>query len=147
MELAYLILALLAGACGPAQAGINSQLRLWTKDPVFAAMISFAIGTTALIAYLMFLRVPCPDFAKARELPWWIWTGGFLGAFLVVVSVILAPKLGAATMMGFIIAGQLFAGMLLDHFGVLGYHVHEINAWRLVGAIFLIAGVTIIKIF
>jgi transporter family-2 protein len=147
MELVYVILALLAGACGPAQAGINAQLRLWTKDPVFAAMISFAVGTTALLAYLLLLRVPCPDLGRVRELPWWIWTGGFLGAFLVVVSVILAPRLGAATMMGFIIAGQVFAGMILDHFGVLGYQIHEINGWRLFGAVLLIVGVAIIKIF
>ena len=51
--LAYLILALAAGACLPTQAGINAHLNLWTRSPVLAAAISFAVGTMALILYAL----------------------------------------------------------------------------------------------
>ncbi len=47
--------------------------------------------------------------------------------------VVVAPRLGAATMIATIIAGQMLASLLLDHFGVAGYAHHPVNAWRIDG--------------
>lgn len=141
------LVALVAGACAPAQAGINSQLRLWTGDPVSASMISFAVGTIVLLLYMITTVIPWPDIKTASKLPLWVWTGGALGAFIVVVSVILAPKLGAGALMGTMITGQLIGGILLDHFGLIGYSVHPVNGWRFLGVALLISGVVIIKRF
>ncbi len=147
MDTVFLILAFLAGAGGPVQAGVNVQLRAWTKDPVLAAMISFAVGTLALLLYALIFRIPTPDVRYIRDVPWWAWTGGIYGAFLVAVSVVLAPTLGAATLMALIVAGQLTGGLLLDHFGVLGYQTHPITLWRLVGGLLIVCGVIIIRRF
>jgi len=147
MDLFYILLAFVAGACAPTQAGINSQLRLWTNDPFFASMISFAVGTAALLFYVLVLRIPWPAMKIVYNSPWWIWTGGLLGAFLVAVTVILAPELGAATMMAIMIAGQIMAGVILDHFGLVGYEEHPANIWRCLGAVLLVTGVVIIKKF
>lgn len=147
MELVYMLVALVAGACAPTQAGINSQLRLWTQDPVFAAMISFAVGTLVLVAYVVVLRVPWPPLKTVPELPLWMWSGGVLGAFLVVVSILLAPEIGAANLMAFMITGQMVAGIVLDHFGLIGYEIHPTNIWRLIGVVLLVAGVVLIKKF
>lgn len=147
MELLYCFMALIAGACAPTQAGINSELRLWTGDPVFAAMISFAVGTMALVAYVALFRIPWPQLGTAAGLPWWIWSGGFLGAILVTVTVIAAPKLGAATTMGFMVSGQMLAGLFLDQYGLLGYEGHPINFWRLIGACMVVGGAVLIKKF
>ena len=46
----FILMALVAGISVPTQAGINAQLGLWTKSPVLAATISFAVGTLTLIA-------------------------------------------------------------------------------------------------
>ena len=147
MDYFYIVLALIAGACAPTQAGINSQLNLWTNDSVLASLISFAVGTTALAIFVVVMRIPWPALATAWELPWWQWTGGLLGAFLVVVTVLLAPKLGAATMIAFFVAGQMVASLVLDHFGLIGYHAHAVSAWRLTGAALLIVGVVMIEKF
>lgn len=147
MDLFFIVLALAAGACAPIQAGVNSQLRLVTQDPVLASLISFTVGTLALLAYSLLARIPWPAAGPFLVLPWWMWTGGFLGAFLVLVSVILAPKLGAATMLGFMIAGQMVTSMVLDHYGWIGYEHHPATVWRLLGAALLVAGVILIKKF
>ncbi len=147
MDWLYCVVALIAGACAPTQAGVNVELRQWTGDPVLAATISFAVGTLALLTYATLFRIPWPQFGTAAGLPWWIWTGGFLGAVLVVVSVIVAPKLGAAAMMGFMVAGQMIAGLVLDHYGLVGYETHPVNFWRLAGAVMLVGGVILIKKF
>ena len=148
MEVFYILLVLIAGACAPTQAGVNSQLlRLWVGDPVPAAMISFAVGTLALFVVTMVMRIPFPSISKAAHLPWWIWTGGLMGAFLVAVTIVIAPILGAATMIGFFVAGQMFASLCLDHWGLVGYSVHPINLPRIIGTILLISGVIIIRKF
>ena len=147
MDLVYILLAFTAGACATTQAGINSQLRSWTNDPVLAAMISFAVGTAALLSYVLLLRIPWPAAKTLYYSPWWIWTGGLLGAFLVVVTIILVPELGAATMMAIMISGQMIAGVILDHYGLVGYEEHPANIWRCLGAVFVVAGVVMIRKF
>ena len=143
----YLLMAIIAGSLLPTQAGINSQLNLWTRSPVLAAIISFAVGTLSLSIFALVSGVPIPAAAGLGRYPWWIWTGGFMGAFFVVSTVILAPKLGAAPMISLIIAGQMLASILLDHFGMLGYPMHPLNIWRFIGVAFIVGGVVLIKMF
>jgi len=143
----YILLAFVAGFCLPTQAGINTQLNLWTRSAILTATISFAVGTIALTVYALILRVPWPSGDAVTRYPWWIWTGGFLGAFLVASTVVLAPRLGAASMMSLIISGQMFASLFLDHFGWLGYQVHPAGGLRLLGVVLLLGGVVLIRLF
>jgi transporter family-2 protein len=148
MEAFYILLVLVAGACAPAQAGINSLLlRLWAGNVILAAMVSFAVGTLALLIAVLVLRIPLPGIGKMVYLPWWLWTGGLMGAFLVATTVAAAPILGAATMIGFMVAGQMVTSLLLDHWGLVGYPIHPISIPRIIGAILLISGVIILKKF
>jgi len=147
MELFYVLVAVIAGACAPTQAGINAQLRVFTEDPVMAAFISFAVGTTGLFFYALIVRIPWPATQTLAQLPWWLWSGGLLGAFLVAITILLVPKLGAATLMGCMIAGQMLASLLLDHYGVVGYPVHPATLWRVLGVILVVSGVVMIKKF
>lgn len=141
----YILLAIAAGFCLPTQAGINAQLNLYTRSPVLAATVSFAVGTVALIGYALATRTPLPPLAAAAGQPWWIWSGGLLGAFFVAVTVVLVPKLGATTMLGLVLAGQLLASLFLDHFGLIGYAVQPISAGRLLGVALLAGGVLLIR--
>jgi transporter family-2 protein len=148
METFYIVVVLLAGACAPAQAGINSVLlRLWAGNVILAATISFAVGTLALLFSVLVLRIPWPGFGKITQLPWWLWTGGLMGAFLVTTSIAAAPILGAATMIGFMVAAQMVTSLFLDHWGLVGYPVHPINIPRVIGTILLVSGVIILKKF
>jgi len=143
--LPYFVLALAAGFCLPTQAGINARLNLWTLSPILAAAISFAVGTLGLVIYAMILRVPVPSFSSMGQQPWWVWSGGLLGAFLVASTVVLAPKLSAGTMIALIVTGQMMTSMVLDHFGLVGYPVHPVNVLRLLGMVLLVGGVVLIS--
>jgi transporter family-2 protein len=85
--------------------------------------------------------------ASAGSHPWWIWFGGMLGAFFVTATIILVPKLGATAMVALILSGQMFASLLLDHFGVLGYPIHPISLGRIAGVLMLCGGVWLIKVY
>ena len=141
------LLALAAGTCIPTQAGINARLSLWTRSPVLAATISFLVGSVVLGGYVLATRLPLPGLRSAAAQPWWLWSGGALGAFFVAVTIYLAPRLGATNMLAWLLAGQMLAAMTLDHFGLLGYPLHPMSLGRFVGIVLLVAGVLLIRIF
>jgi len=143
----FILMALVAGISVPTQAGINAQLGLWTRSPVLAATISFAVGTLTLVIYSLATRIPLPALAGLGSHPWWIWIGGVLGAFFVTATIILVPKLGATTMVTTVLAGQMLASLLLDHFGLLGYPLHPVSLGRLAGVLLVCVGVWLIKAF
>lgn len=146
MEALFLFMAVLAGVTMPAQAGINAQLQQnWAQSSILAATISFIVGTLALIVTMLVLRIPLPPFAGKTAL--WHWSGGLLGAYFVVVMAFLAPRLGAAALIGLVLAGQIGASLLLDHFGVLGYSHKAINWQRILGAVLVGGGVFLIRRF
>src|SRR3712207_9494643 len=89
--------ALGAGTAVSMQFGVNSHLRTVAGGPVAASAISFIVGTVALVGLTLVLNGGLPSFGEVSNAPWWIWTGGLLGAFYVFASVILTPRLGAAT--------------------------------------------------
>ncbi|TLM61369.1 MAG: DMT family transporter [Deltaproteobacteria bacterium] len=141
------LLALAAGTCIPTQAGINARLSLWVRSPILAATISFLVGTLVLAGYSLAARLPLPPLRAVVEQPWWIWTGGLLGAFFVAVTIHLAPRMGATNMLACLLAGQMLAALALDHFALLGYPQHLLTPGRAVGVLLLITGVLMIRIF
>ncbi|MDD4649394.1 MAG: DMT family transporter [Desulfoplanes sp.] len=147
MKLFYILLTVIAGCLMPIQPGINSLLSEETSGPYMASLISFVVGTGALFALCLFMRLPFPTLQTVAEVPWWYWCGGLLGAVFVTVTVIVAPRLGAVNMLTYLIAGQMLASLILDHYGVVGFPVHHLNVWRVLGVFFLVVGVTLIKKF
>lgn len=148
MTLLYIVLAVAAGVFLPVQAGINVRLKSWAGENALASLISFAVGTLALAIFCLVARFRLPPLHTAfQQTAWWHWTGGLLGAFFVTVTIVLAPRLGATTMIALIIAGQMIASLVVDHWGILGYPAHPINVPRLLGALLLVLGVVLIRRF
>lgn len=145
MKWIFVLFALVAGALMPVQAGINLRLRGSLGDPVWAAAVSFGVGTLALLAYLAVARIPAPSLAMAGSAPLWSWTGGALGAFFVFSTIVLAGQLGATTMMAWLLAGQLVAALVLDHYGLVSYQVHTVSWPRIFGVVLLLAGAVLVN--
>jgi len=142
----FLLLAVISGAFFPIQAGVNSQLTGWTKSPVVASAVSFIVGTVSLLAYILISRISLPDFSHASSQNWWLWTGGLMGAFAVTVMIFLAQRLGALSLLSCVLAGQMIAAVILDHYGLFGYPQQPVNLYKIFGILFIIAGVFLIKI-
>ena len=137
----YFLLAVAAGVGVAVQFGVNGQLRRVSDQPIWASFVSFVVGTAALLLCFIATRRAWPGGGQFAHAPWWVWIGGLLGAFYVVVSVVAGPRLGSAALVACVIAGQLVASVVIDHFGWVGYVVHPISPGRIVGAILLLAGV------
>ena len=145
MTWAYVLFAVGAGAMLPLQFGINAQLAEWIGSPIRAALVSFAVGTAALLVVALAVARGWSD--RAGDAPWWVWIGGALGAFYVLGSIVAAPRLGAVTLVAVILAGQTLASLLVDHFGWVGFAEREITAGRIAGVALVAAGVALVRIY
>lgn len=140
----WTIFGVLAGCLVALQAPINAQLGRGVGSPLLASAISFAAGLLALIAVNLLLVRDISD--SWRETPLWLFAaGGCLGAIFVAAMTILTPRIGAATMMGLVVTGQLVMGLIIDHFGWFGLAVREITVGRLTGVFFLIVGAVLLR--
>jgi transporter family-2 protein len=126
------------------QVGMNSTLRSILGSPILAALISFVVGSVGLAGFLLVMRTPLPERAQLASVPAWAWLGGILGAFYVASSVIVGPRLGAATLLALVVLGQLGTSLIVDHFGWLGFAHHPLTLVRLAGAALLFGGVLLI---
>jgi bacterial/archaeal transporter family-2 protein len=139
------LLGLAAGLGLTVQVGMNSQLRKVLQSANLAALISFTVGTAALILLVFVMRTPVPARAAFGDVPWWAWLGGLLGAFYVASSTVVAAELGASTLLGLALLGQLAMALVIDHYGWLGLPVNPITWTRLAGVALLGAGVWLVS--
>jgi transporter family-2 protein len=146
MAVAFLLLALVAGAALPVQAGINARLATFVGGPIRASMISFAVGTLVLFVLALVTTRGVVATGRLGQIPWWGWLGGAVGAGYVASAVAAAPRLGALNLFAAVIFGQLLCSVLLDHFGVL-YKEHGLTAGRIAGVALLAAGVALVRFF
>jgi len=147
MGLIWSLLGILSGAFIAVQAPINAQLARGLGLPVAAAAFSFLSGAVVLgiisVGVTRFNGIALDWKAPA---PWLFVAGGLLGGFYVTLSTILIPRIGAAALMAFLVAGQLIAGMFLDRIGFLGIAVREISLGRIAGAVLLLAGALLVRL-
>ncbi|GAB5563101.1 MAG: DMT family transporter [Winogradskyella sp.] len=144
-QLFLIVLAILAGAVLPVQAGLNVQLGKSVHQPIFAAFASFLIGTIGLLIYLFILKFDFSSIGESKNVSPWVWTAGILGAFYVAAVIVLAPRLGVALTFVLVVAGQMAVSVVVDHYGLLGLPVKQINWQRMCGIALLIAGVLLIR--
>jgi transporter family-2 protein len=142
---AFAVLAVGAGVSFVAQTTVNAHLRAHLASPFRAAFVSYLGGTLTMVLVLLVLRQPflrLGDFARSAA---WSWLGGPFGAVYVVISIVLLPRLGVATVLSMIVAGQMLASVAFDHFGLLGVARHPATLPRLIGAALLVAGVVLVR--
>mgnify|MGYP003631905713 CR=1 FL=1 len=144
-QLIPILIAIIAGAALPFQAVLNIQLGKTVQQPVFAAFASFVLGSIALFIYLLLIKFDFSTVAQVKNASPVVWLGGILGAFYVAAVIILAPKLGTALTFGLVVTGQMIISLILDHHGLFGLPVKQINWQRVIGIVLLLAGVVIVR--
>jgi transporter family-2 protein len=134
-----------AGTVSTAQMVVNARLGVALGSPFLAAATSFSVGVVCTWLAVLAAGAELPTIAASRTVPWWAWLGGLLSATFIIVSIMVARPLGAALLIGSVVVGQLLAGVLIDHYGWFGMPVQPVTFGRLLGALFLVAGVVLIR--
>lgn len=141
----WLVIGLAVGGAVAAQGPINAELAKHANSAVFASFVSFAVGTLILIPTLFLFKVGPPQFESSLSAPWWAWSGGLYGAFLVTLSVIAIPKIGVAPWIGALIAGQLTTSIFYDHIGAFNQVAKSVTWERAGGVMLLLVGAWLIQ--
>ncbi len=139
------LLAAIAGVGVITQQIFNANLRGVLQSAAWAGVASYIVGLLCMIAFVLAVRDPVPSLAMMRGAPWWLWSGGALGALFIALAIFLVPKLGAASFVALLIAGQMLASLAYDHFGAFGLEKHAVSPVRLLGAVLLVVGVVLIR--
>ncbi len=143
--LPLLAIAVAVGAAVPMQSAINAQMGSRLGHPLYGALTNTAVATLVLLALVLASRAPAPRLASAAAGPWWLWTGGLVGAAFVFGALFVAPRVGAAAFAAATVFGTIAASLLIDHFGLFGFPVRPGNLQRLAGAGCVLAGLWLLN--
>lgn len=139
--------AAVAGLLNAVQAGVNSTLGKQIGQ-FQAGLVTFTVSFVLFVLIGVATgRLGWPGTARIAAAPWWAWTGGLLGATFVLAQLFLAGKLGSAVFMGITVTAAVIMSLALDHFALVGFEQHSINAGRVAGAGLMIAGLGLIAWF
>lgn len=142
------VLIILAGIGFAVQSALNAQLGVRVGGlPLFASTWSFLIGLIALtIISLMSGQLKGQVVQTALAQPWYYLIGGLMGAFLVTMTILAAPRIGITLTAMLIIIAQLSTALLIDKFGWLGMPVRDIGLHKIIGLSCMILGVVLFNL-
>ena len=125
-----ILIGLISGVAVGLQSPLASMItqRLGMMESIFI----IHIGGALLIAIpLIFLRGG--NLGDWRSLPWYALLAGSMGLIVVGGVSFMIPRVGVATSITLIIAGQLVISSILDHYGLLGVNVRHMDLPRILG--------------
>lgn len=139
------LLAMAAGGSVVTQQLLNAHLRAALGSAVWSGFASYAVGLACMGLLAIALRDPVPSLGSAARVPWWGWSGGVFGAAFIALGILLVPRLGAASFLGFLVSGQMLAALAFDHFGAMGLAQRPLDLSRALGVALLVGGVVLIR--
>lgn len=138
-------IAVAVGAAVPLQSAVNAQMGQSLGHPLYGALANTTVASLILLLLVALFRVGAPQLARTVAGPWWLWTGGFVGAAFVFGALFVAPRIGAAPFAVATIFGTLVASLLVDHFALLGFPLNPISPTRLLAAALVLAGLLLLR--
>lgn len=139
--------AMVAGAVVPFQSGSNALLGRVLGHPLWATVTSLSVSLLAVIPLLLLFKVPLPKVGDSLQAPLWVWSGGIAGVIFITAALLITPRLGATGFMISAIAGQIVMAALIDHFGLMGLPVKELNLGKVLGILMIFGGVMLVQRF
>jgi transporter family-2 protein len=140
----FIIIGGLLQACGSA---MNAELYRSLKNPWLASLVSFGLITAFFLIATALMPKPLPSVADIMRMPWWAPLAGIVGAVAVYAGLKLVGQVGAGTYTALNVTAALIMSIAIDHFGLLRVEAHSCSMGRVVGAMLMIAGVTLISKF
>ena len=132
-----MIVGLLSGIAVGVQSPLASMItqRLGMVESIFIIHLG---GTLFILIPLLIIKGG--NLGNWRSLPWYALGAGLMGLIVVGGVSFMIPRVGVATSITLIIAGQLALSAVLDHYGWLGVHVRLIDLTRAFGLLLVFVG-------
>jgi len=140
-----MLVALAAGAAIPFQAAVNALLGRALGHPLWATLASLTVSVLVTLPLLLVMRAPVPNVGAALQGPWWLWLGGAAGVLYITAALMLTPRMGAASFIVCVVAGQMLASLALDYFGLLGLSARPVGLGRIAGVGLILLGMVLVQ--
>lgn len=136
-QLIVLAIGLLGGVAVGLQGPLTSLMsqKLGTLESVFIVHLG---GT--LLAGIPLIALRGANLGAWRTVPWYALATGSLGLIILGAVSYTIPRIGAATTVTLVVVAQLVTAALLDHFGLLGAPLRQMDLARLAGIAVLFVG-------
>jgi transporter family-2 protein len=131
------LVGLLSGVAVGLQSPLASMItqRLGMMESIFIIHIG---GALLILIPLLFYRGG--NLGNWRSLPWYALGAGAMGLIVVGGVSFMIPRVGVATSITLIIAGQLVISSVLDHYGLLGVQLRPMDIQRAFGLLIVFVG-------
>ncbi len=135
IALAAVAMAVIAGLGLAVQQALNGRISIAAASPLAATFYNFVFGTAILAsAFGLAWALTDTDPGTIWGGPWWAYTGGLVGVFLIGVAAWSVPIIGVLAFALVSIAGQLSGALLLD---VVAPTASSTIGWNLVAGVLL----------
>ena len=136
-----ILVTVLIGILGGVAVGMQGPIAAQMGQRVGSAASSFVVHVSgAFLSGALLLISGGENIQNWRSLSWYMLGSGLFGVVLYLTINHTMPRLGATTALALIIIGQLAMGILIDHFGLFGTAVRQLDVWRVAGLVLLMAG-------
>ena len=143
----FLIIALAMGLLMPFQTAANSRLRQVVGPAYVSTLVSFSVSTLALLLVSLLAGIPIlPTQTMLAEAPLWSWFVGIIAVVTITIAIHLFKEIGQLQALIIPMFSQLIFSLLIDHFGWFGAKVIPLGTNRIIGAVLLIIGITLVVI-
>jgi transporter family-2 protein len=133
------VLTLTCGLAGAVQAAVMGELgeRVGIAPALaFAVVVSMACALTVVLIWERSLS----GVRDAASQPAWLWLGGLMSVYIVLAITVATPRIGVASTIGLVIAGNLVMAAAIDRWGLLGQDQIPVSWQRALGLALLVAG-------
>ena len=143
----FLLITLAMGLLMPFQTAANSRLRGVVGPAYVSTLVSFSVSTLALLLVSMVAGIPIlPTATMLAEAPWWSWFVGIIAVVTITIAIHLFKEIGQLQALIIPMFSQLIFSLMIDHFGWFGAKVIPVGTNRIIGALLLIIGVTLVVV-
>jgi transporter family-2 protein len=143
----FLIITLAMGLLMPFQTAANSRLRQVVGPAYVSTLVSFTVSTLALLLVSLLAGIPIlPTETMLAEAPCWSWFVGIVAVVTITIAIHLFKEIGQLQALIIPMFSQLIFSLLIDHFGWFGAKVIPLGTSRIIGALLLIVGVTLVVV-
>ncbi len=138
----YAFFTLIAGACQSAMASFNGMITNYLG--MFGmSLVVHMIGGLLLILYM---KLFVHEKLKITGMPWYLYSAGFFGIFLVASSSYCIGALGVSVTTCISVTGQMVISAVIDHFGWFSVPKIPFNPKRIPCFLLILAGLIIINL-
>ncbi len=141
---AYFLAALAIGVVAGIYLPLNGRFAGQLSSPLLATAVFFSVGAaTALLAWVVFGDGGAVEKLRRAEAP--LFGLGAISFGIILGATFFIPRMGPGAYFVCIVAGQVGAGLVLSHLGVLSPERIPLTPVRIAGAALLIAGVLLVR--